>query len=137
MDKRLFYLFGQAHRKLFRFIDKECEQRLGASNVQVAALMFIAKHPGCQQKELAAELDLNKSAITGLIALMEKNGLVTREGDDADARAVKLFATAEGLTKSRGLMPLINELNAFYTSEFNAEEMDVIYRFLHTTIKKF
>lgn len=137
MDKRLFYLFSQAQRKLFRFIDKECEERLGASKTQMAALMFIAKHPGCQQKDLAAELDLNKSAITGLIARMEKNDLVERQLDQQDGRAVRLVATQSGLEKTKGLMPLIAELNTFYQSEFNEDEMAVIYRFLHTTIKKF
>lgn len=137
MDKRLFYLMSKAHRKLFRHIEKECETHLGASNTQLVALMLVMKNPGCLQKELASELELNKSAITGLIARMEKNGLIQRGSDEADARAVKLFATKEGAEKAKGMLPLIAQLNGLYTNEFSEAELDVIYRFLHFTIKKF
>src|SRR5690606_40671513 len=74
MDKRLFFLLNMAQKKLFRHVDAVCERELDASVTQLAALMLICQQPGCLQKDLAQALELNKSAVTGLIGRMEKNG---------------------------------------------------------------
>jgi DNA-binding MarR family transcriptional regulator len=137
MDRRLFFLFTKAQKRLFRNIDAVCEDRLDASVTQLAALMMIARQPGMQQKDLAEALELNKSAITGLVNRMEKNGLLERCAVVSDARAVSLKATSEGLEKMSQLMPLIAQMNEVFSSEFSDEEMTVVLRFLNFIIDRF
>lgn len=137
MNKRLFFLLNVAQKKLFKHVDKVCENTLDASVTQLAALMYIEQQQGCSQKELAKILDLNKSAITGLITRMESNGLVVRMASDEDARAVKLFPTPSGQTKTKQLKPLIDQLNQTFTDEFNEDEMQTIFRFLNFILIKF
>ncbi|TCO44792.1 MarR family winged helix-turn-helix transcriptional regulator [Actinocrispum wychmicini] len=46
--------------------------------------------------ELSAVLGLAKSSLTGLVDRTERNGLVRRESDQADTRAVRVLLTARG-----------------------------------------
>jgi DNA-binding MarR family transcriptional regulator len=46
--------------------------------------------------ELGAMLGLAKSSLTGLVDRTERNGLVRREPDQADTRAVRVALTARG-----------------------------------------
>lgn len=46
--------------------------------------------------ELGAMLGLAKSSITGLVDRTERNGLVRRESDPKDTRAVRVALTAQG-----------------------------------------
>lgn len=137
MNKRIFFLLNIAHKKLFKHVDKVCEQTLDASVTQLAALMYIEKQPGCKQKDLATTLDLNKSAITGLVNRMENNALLTRKESEDDARAIKLWPTKLGLEKVEKLKPLIGQLNSQFNQEFNKKEMDTILRFLNFIITKY
>jgi DNA-binding MarR family transcriptional regulator len=46
--------------------------------------------------ELSAMLGLAKSSLTGLVDRVERNGLVRRESDPQDSRAVRIALTPEG-----------------------------------------
>ncbi|WP_262403627.1 MarR family winged helix-turn-helix transcriptional regulator [Actinomadura sp. CNU-125] len=46
--------------------------------------------------ELSAMLGLAKSSLTGLVDRTERNGLVRREADERDTRAVRVALTARG-----------------------------------------
>ncbi len=137
MDKRLFFLMNMAQKKLFRFMDQACEKELEASMTQMAALMVIASKHDCQQKDVAQTLELNKSAITGLVSRMEKNGLLTRTPSTDDARAVVLIVTSEGNEKLQQLKPMIATMNDIFSDEFSEEEMLTILRFLNFIMARF
>jgi DNA-binding MarR family transcriptional regulator len=126
-----------AQRKLFNYVDKACEDALDASVTQLAALLYIVKHSGCLQKDVAKALSLNKSAVTGLIVRMEKNELLERFVSDEDARAIKLYPTPEGVQKTLDLMPFIDELNTLFSEDFTDEEIKTVLKFLNFVIKRF
>jgi DNA-binding MarR family transcriptional regulator len=137
LDKRLFFLLNMAQRKLFNYVDKACEDALDTSVTQLAALLYIVKHSGCLQKDVAKALSLNKSAVTGLIVRMEKNELLERFVSDEDARAIKLYPTPEGVQKTLDLMPFIDELNKLFSEDFTDEEIKTVLKFLNFVIKRF
>jgi len=137
VDKRLFFLLNMAQRKLFNHVDKACEQTFDASVTQLAALLYVVKHSGCLQKDVVKALSLNKSAVTGLIARMEKNELLERSVSEEDARAIKLYPMPEGVKKALALMPFIDEMNTLFTDEFSDEEMETVFKFLNFIIKRF
>ena len=137
MDKRLFFLLNMAQRKLFNYVDKACEDALDTSVTQLAALLYIVKHSGCLQKDVAKALSLNKSAVTGLIVRMEKNELLERFVSDEDARAIKLYPTPKGVQKTLDLMPFIDELNDLFSEDFTDEEIKTVLKFLNFVIKRF
>jgi DNA-binding MarR family transcriptional regulator len=137
VDRRIFFLLNLAQKKLFKHVDDVCEAELDTSVVQLGALMYLVKSPGCLQKDVAKALQLNKSAVTGLITRMEKNGLVSRTVPDHDARAIVLNVTSKGSEKVTALKPMIDTLNAEFTNEFTEEELTTVLRFLNFILQKF
>lgn len=136
-EKRLFFLLSKAHRKLFRHLDNASQQQLDVTLPQLGALLHIGNNPGCPQKSVADALDLNKSAITGLLARMETNGLIERKLDPQDARVVRVHASDLGVQKARAALPIIKALNQQVEKEFSEQEMATIYRFLHFILDRF
>jgi len=137
MDKRLFFLMNKAHHKLFNYVDKACEDAMGTSVTQLAALMFVVKNSGCKQKDIAKEFSQNKSAITGLINRMEKNGLIERKLSAEDARVVQIYPTPEGMEKATQVIPFIKEFNAIFDEEFDEQELETVLKFLNFIMKRF
>lgn len=137
MDKRLLFLMNMAQRNMFNYAEKVCEQKLGYSITQMAAVMFVDNNPGCMQKDVVNGLGLKKSAVTSLLTRIEANGLINRIASEEDARVVNLFTTQDGKEKSAKALPLIAELNQQLTDGFNEEEIAVIARFLNQVRERF
>jgi len=137
MDKRLFFLINMAQHRMFKFADTECEERLGISVTQAAALMFIAKNEGCLQKTLSKALGLNNSAVTGLVGRMNKNGLINRKPCAEDGRASRLFISALGQEKLPQIFPLVQTINEKLTEDFTEDEIDTVARFLNSVMNNF
>lgn len=58
---------------------------------------------------LAAECDLAKGTLTGLLTTLEKQDLVERERLDSDRRRVMVHLTAAGRTTIEAVFPVFNE----------------------------
>ncbi len=137
MDKRLFYLLNSARQRVYKYADQKAEESLGISVTQLGALMLIATNEGCLLKDLAHSLNLNNSALTGLAARMEHNGLIERRPCEQDGRASRLYLTLLGRSKINSAKPLISQLNAAMTEGFNEQEVQVILRFLNRLLNEF
>ena len=137
VDERLFFLLNMARHKVFQFADSHCEQRIGITVTQAAALMFIAKNEGCLQKELSKALSLNNSAVTGLAVRMERNDLIERKPCSEDGRASRVHLTKAGRDKLPEIFPLIQELNQRLTSDLSDSEFEVVSRFLNKVLNDF
>jgi len=59
-------------------------------------LAFLSRRDGMTQTALAADLDLTKVAIGGLLDRMETAGFVERRADQNDGRARRVFLTRAG-----------------------------------------
>ncbi|KAF0811105.1 MarR family transcriptional regulator [Alcanivorax sp. S71-1-4] len=137
MERRLFFLINMAQRKMFRYVDSECETQLGFSVTQVAAMLFIARNEGGLQKELGAALGLNKPAVTGLCSRMEQNGLIERRPCQQDGRASRLYLSPQGKAVLPKVMPLLTRMNAMLAADFSEQELDVVVRFLSRVMDNF
>ncbi len=137
MDNRLFFLINMARHCMFKFAEAQSNEKLNISISQAAALMFIEKNEGCQQKQLSKALALNHSAITGLVSRMEKNNLISRQPCNEDGRASRLHLTSLGSSKLPLIFPLIRSLNEVLTEDFTIEEISTITKFLNHVLEKF
>ncbi|WP_239132415.1 MarR family winged helix-turn-helix transcriptional regulator [Paractinoplanes durhamensis] len=63
---------------------------------QQGQLLCILRSQPYGMGELGAVLGLAKSSVTGLVDRLERGGLVRREPDPADSRAVRVALTARG-----------------------------------------
>lgn len=137
MEQRLFYLLNRAQHRTYKHADQTCQQALGVSVTQLGALFLLAKQPGCLLKDLASNLDLNNSALTGLAGRMEENGLIQRQPCEQDGRASRLYLTPLGQSKIEQARPLIAQLNNALTQDFTTEEIQVVLRFLNHLLQRF
>jgi DNA-binding MarR family transcriptional regulator len=69
---------------------------LGITRAQWWVLAFLSRRDGMTQTALAADLDLTKVAIGGLLDRMEGAGFVERRADKADGRARRVYLTRAG-----------------------------------------
>ena len=136
MDRRLFFLLHRAQRALFARAGAELDEALGISVAQLTTLMYVAKHPGCSLTELADLLDLNKSAVTGLVQRMERAGTLVRAPNPEDARGSLLYVTPRGDELRERGRPLIRRLNAELTCGFSEAEMEVVARWLNELVER-
>jgi DNA-binding MarR family transcriptional regulator len=136
MEKRLFFLIHQVHRKIFKEANRLSEEDVGAPISQVAALLAI--HRGAKKvNDVGGALKLNRAATSELIARMQSKGLVTKKRSDDDGRAQVVEATAVGSEMQNKALPVIGELNDRIKGEFSDEEMAVVGRFLERLMDEF
>ena len=69
---------------------------LGITRAQWWVLAFLSRRDGMTQTALAADLDLTKVAIGGLLDRMEAAGFVERRADQNDGRARRVYLTRAG-----------------------------------------
>jgi CRISPR locus-related DNA-binding protein len=61
---------------------------------QRRVLQHVFAHPGCQQRDIAAKLDLSKGTVSHHVRGLKDQGLVRAEPDEQDARSERLHAVA-------------------------------------------
>ena len=98
IDRRLI-LMARTVVVLFREFEKIARE-LEITIPQYRFLLFLKRGPK-RAGELAVEAAIRKPTASGLIADMEKRGLIARKPDKDDGRSVKLNLTPKGLKKHR------------------------------------
>lgn len=63
---------------------------------QLTLLDWVTESPGCGIQDIAAGLNLTAPTVSVGVRRLEKTGLVERQPDPQDGRAVQLFPTAQG-----------------------------------------
>ena len=82
--------------RLRRIVVDRALKPLGITRSQWWVLAFLSRRDGMTQTALAADLDLTKVAIGGLLDRMEASGLVERRADPKDGRARRVYLTKAG-----------------------------------------
>ncbi len=136
-DRRLFFLMHRANRALVAHANARTLEELGISSSQLATMYYVAKHPGCSMTDVANILDLNKSAMSGMVQRLERAELLRREPNPRDARGNRLFLTPKGDAARAQSLPVIRRLTAELTEGFDADDVAVILRFLNSIIDRY
>lgn len=91
-------------RSVRRAFDRRA-RALGYTQYQWRVLLMLAKTQGCSQAALADKLEMQPIAVARILDRMEQAGLVERQPDPDDRRAVKLFL-------AEGAGPIMKQLHA-------------------------
>ncbi|WP_223066706.1 MarR family winged helix-turn-helix transcriptional regulator [Paenibacillus caui] len=91
----LFDTFRELRRSFHQVISKEAEKSC-ITAVQFHAMSALRKQPDIGMSELAEQLHLGNSTLSGVIDRMEKAGYVERRRSEVDRRTVTLQLTEEG-----------------------------------------
>ncbi len=97
---------------------------------QVRTLMFLIHNPDRTQNELVEYGKLDKSSITSQLKILEKNGYVTKQRSESDARKQIVNVTE----KTRELLPELKRVFDSWTtcllSDFTENEREDIFNYL-------
>jgi DNA-binding MarR family transcriptional regulator len=82
--------------RLRRVVVDRALKPAGITRSQWWVLAFLSRRDGMTQTALAADLDLTKVAIGGLLDRMEGSGFVERRADQRDGRIKRVYLTSAG-----------------------------------------
>ena len=75
------------------------------------------------QKDIEEQLSVRRSTATGILQLMEKNGLIIRESVPYDARLKKLILTEKALKIHRNAVDEMSRINTQLMHNISPEEL--------------
>ena len=106
----------------------------GVTRSQGWVLAYLSREDGQPQSELAAELDLGKVALGGLIDRLEASGMVERKPDAQDRRVKRIFLTSKGREVALKQRKIARGLNAEIMEGVSPQDMRTTARTLHQLI---
>ena len=77
---------------------KEIAMEVGIPDSYRQVLMYLHRHPGSSQRNIAEFADITTSAVNQVVKSMLEEGYLRKEIDESDKRHSKLFLTEEGET---------------------------------------
>jgi MarR family transcriptional regulator, organic hydroperoxide resistance regulator len=137
VDRRLLFLLQRAARAAVAHTNVKLRQQLEISVAQLGTLSLLAERPNCTLTDVAAELDLNKSAVSGMLGRLERAELIARTPDPEDGRATRLRLLEPGKRMRLKARPIFRDVMADMLAGFTAEEQAVVLRFLNSVVARF
>lgn len=123
----------QAHAKLVPLLDRDLRRATGLPLAwcDVLAELNAADDQRLQLSELGDQVVLSMTRIGKLVAEMEQAGLVVREPDPADKRAISVTATVKGDKLFRLAAPVyVRAIDFRFASKLTEDELEAMVRTL-------
>ena len=121
------YLCNQIKRTLDEGNTDGLTNITGMQGFIIAYLYHNAGKQDIFQRDLENEFNIRRSTVTGVLQLMEKNGLIIRAAVDHDARLKKLSLTDKAIAAHQQFIARITALEAQMTAGLSQEELDAFY----------
>lgn len=133
---RLYFSLNQAQHRLRKYADRRALTETGASSAQLGAMYFIRDHQPCSQADIAGAFGQDESAATGMLARMQRGGFIERQRDPEDRRISRVTLTEAGRSALRKADVMLDDFNRRLGRDFDAQELEVVLRFLETVIHR-
>lgn len=112
--------------RLRRIVVDRALKPVGITRSQWWVLAFLSRRDGMTQTALAADLDLTKVAIGGLIERLEGGGFVERRSDERDARARRVYLTRAGQKLVSTIRENVDAVEGDILGSVDGDEMDAV-----------
>ncbi len=106
-----------------------CEKELEQDNITLGLLypiIYIAKHQGCTQKQLAESLLMDNGYVTRTLKKLETLEMIKRITNNDDKRIINLFLTDNGKRIFQKSHMLFKKWDEIVFSSINTEEKEQI-----------
>lgn len=100
-------------------------KNITGTQIQIIGYIHHAAKSDVFQKDIETKYSIRRSTATGILQLMEKNDLITREPVEYDARLKKIMLTEKALAVSRHAQINVAQLEDHLTKGISAEELAV------------
>ena len=109
VDGRSGYLLRQAWQA-FRSAMESALRGHGLTGAQYAVLSVIARDPGMSGADLARVTNTTPQAINGVLATLDREGLVARHPHPTHGRVLQVVLTSEGKRRLEAATPSVQAL---------------------------
>jgi DNA-binding MarR family transcriptional regulator len=93
---------------------------------QLKALIFLTKHEGATHGQIAANLGVGLSTITGIVDRLAEQQLVSRREDPRDRRITRVLPTQAATDLINGLIQYRNEAVTAILSQLSPEQLETV-----------
>ena len=124
----------QTSRLIKKYMDRSAALRYADQMTGTHAwiLRFLQEHEGVEifQKDIEKRFGINRSSATGILQLMEKNGLIYREEVPYDARLKRIRLTGKAEALNASIHREIGLIEERISHGFSEEELRALSDFL-------
>ena len=117
------FLLTNSQNTVYTYFKKELQQH-NVTPIQYALLKCLWDEDQQTPTQLAQELHLDTSTITGLLARLADKGLIVRNFCQTDRRRVIVCLTEEGRKLQEPIEALIEQDNEAITGALSAQELE-------------
>lgn len=118
---------------------RKCALEVGIPDSYRTVIMYVHRHRGASQRELAEFSNKTTAAVNQTVKEMSQNGYLTLETDENDRRYTKLYLTEKGNEKAELLRNRLHGSDEVITRFVGREEEDRLVELLdevHRLIKE-
>lgn len=119
-EEMLCFSLGVAMRRMNRIYGEALSEH-GITPPQLFLLSCLHAEDGQKPRDLAEKISLDTSSLTGLIDRTERAGLLERQPDPDDRRALRIYLTSKGRRLLNDLEPVVERLQERIHREFFGE----------------
>jgi DNA-binding MarR family transcriptional regulator len=105
----------------------------GLSAAQYSVLSVLARDPGSSGADLARACNITPQAMNGVLATLERDGLIERRPHPTHGRILRVMLTDEGERRLEAANPAVRELEGGIEAGFGADEMATVKAWLVET----
>jgi MarR family transcriptional regulator, organic hydroperoxide resistance regulator len=131
-EESLGYLIGKTSASMkmsFNRLTKE--SGINATVEQWILLNTIHASPGITQSDIALKTGKDKTNITRMLDVLEKNGSIERKSDKSDRRVFRIFMTEKGESLLKKLIPLAVLTNEKAVTGLTKNEINIFKEILY------
>tara|TARA_Y100001934_G_scaffold110843_1_gene135694 strand:+ start:690 stop:1193 length:504 start_codon:yes stop_codon:yes gene_type:complete len=121
LDRSLGFLLNDVARLMRTRFDRQA-RNLGLTRAQWRVMMYLRRHEGARQNELAGLLEVENVTLGRHIDRLEESGWVERRADPSDRRAWRLHLDEKSRPILDRLAVVLIETRETALSGFNADE---------------
>ena len=120
------FLITDVSRRLRRTFQKRMVGH-SLTLAQARALVYVSRHQGIRQVDLAEMLEVQPITLARLIDQLEQRALVERRSDPTDRRAYQLHPTAKAEPHIKEIFSVIDGIRADVLGEFDDKELQMAF----------
>ena len=123
----IFFQYIDKLKKLFSAVTWQ-NVLMDCSKNEIFILLLLYRQSEVNMTQVAEYVDVPLNTATGIVARMEKKGIVIRERSPADKRIVTISMTPEGKECIQKIMKEFLSYGQLMMESFTAEEIQLIFR---------
>ena len=131
-NRRLGFELHRSSRLVKRYMDNDATKlyvdKMTGTHGWAIGFFYHNRDRDVFQKDFEQEFNIRRSTASNILALIEKNGLITRENVPYDARLKKITLTQKALDVQSVVEKAFESLEDTIKKDITEEELEVFFR---------